>query len=220
MKVLLIEDDEIIGANIKKYLEKNWFIVDWLTDWKQGFIRALEYDYDIIILDVMLPNQDGFKIAEKLRKFNITTPIIFLTAKWDIESKEKWFLAGWDDYLTKPFSLKELILRIKSIIKRTKAHSPTNIINYKDLTIDLDKYEVYKNWKKINLTPKEYQLLQELILNKWKVVSKEDLLTSIWWYNNDIYSDVVRTHIKSLRDKIWQDYIKTVRWIWFTIEDN
>lgn len=220
MKVLLIEDDEIIGANIKKYLEKNWFIVDWLTDWKQGFIRALEYDYDIIILDVMLPNQDGFKIAEKLRKFNITTPIIFLTAKWDIESKEKWFLAGWDDYLTKPFSLKELILRIKSIIKRTKAHSPTNIINYKDLTIDLDKYEVYKKWKKINLTPKEYQLLQELILNKWKVVSKEDLLTSIWWYNNDIYSDVVRTHIKSLRDKIWQDYIKTVRWIWFTIEDN
>jgi len=94
-----------------------------------------------------------------------------------------------------------------------------NILTYKDLQLNQDTKQVTKNWKIINLTPKEFKILQELMLNKWKVVSKEDLLVSIRGYNNDIYSDVIRTHIKSLRDKIWQEYIKTVRWMWFILEE-
>ncbi len=218
MKILLIEDDEIIWNNIKKYLEKNWFLVDLFKDWKEWFIRWLEYSYDLIILDIMLPSKNWFNIANQFRKLKIKTPIIFLTAKDDLESKERWFSSWWDDYLTKPFSLKELLLRIRNLIKRDKNLESINEIKYKDLTINLDKKEVLKKSKKIDLTPKEFKLLEELLLNKWKVLSKEELLTNIWWYNNDIYSDVIRTHIKSLRDKIWYDYIKTVRWIGFIIE--
>jgi len=218
MKILLVEDDKIIWENIKTYLEKNWFVVDWFQDGKQAFIRALEYDYDIIILDVMLPSKDGFQIAKQLRKYKIFTPIIFLTAKDDLESKEIGFTSGWDDYLTKPFSLKELLLRIRNLVKRSKNLENLNILKYKDIELNQDTKEVFKNWEKITLTPKEFKLLEELMLNQWKVLSKEDLLISIWWYNNDIYSDVIRTHIKSLRDKIWHEYIKTVRWMWFIME--
>ena len=219
MKILHVEDDKIIWENIKTYLEKNWFVVDWFTDGKQAFIRALEYDYDLIILDVMLPSKDGFQIAKQLRKYKVNTPIIFLTAKDDLESKEIWFTSWGDDYLTKPFSLKELLLRVRNLIKREKNLDSLNVLTYKDLQLNQDTKQVTKNWKIINLTPKEFKILQELMLNKWKVVSKEDLLVSIRGYNNDIYSDVIRTHIKSLRDKIWQEYIKTVRWMWFILEE-
>jgi DNA-binding response OmpR family regulator len=136
-----------------------------------------------------------------------------------LESKEIWFTSWGDDYLTKPFSLKELLLRVRNLIKREKNLDSLNVLTYKDLQLNQDTKQVTKNWKIINLTPKEFKILQELMLNKWKVVSKEDLLVSIRGYNNDIYSDVIRTHIKSLRDKIWQEYIKTVRWMWFILEE-
>jgi len=217
MKILLVEDDKVIWNNIKEFLEDAWFLVDWIDNWQQAYIKALEYNYDLIILDVMLPEKNGFEIAKQLRKLKINTPIIFLTAKDDLESKEKWFLSWWDDYLTKPFSLKELLLRIRSILKRTKQQEEISILKYKDLVLNQDTKEVFKWKNKINLTPKEFKLLEELLLNKWKTLTKEELLENVWGYNNDIYSDVVRTHIKYLRDKIWADYIETVRWVWFRI---
>ena len=108
MKILLIEDDNIIWQNICEYLEENSFPVTWKQDWEEWFKEALKNKYDIFIFDVMLPKKDGFEIAKELRENNDKTPIIFLTAKEDLESKEKWFNVWWDDYLTKPFKLKEL----------------------------------------------------------------------------------------------------------------
>ena len=222
MKILLVEDDHIIWPNIKEYLEETWFLVNLVSDGKEGFIKAIDWNYDLIILDVMLPSKDGFSIARQLRQLKVQTPIIFLTAKEDLESKETWFLAWWDDYLTKPFKLKELVLRIKSILKRINHQKSINEIQECWITLNLDTKQVFREEKEIQLTPKEFNILEYLMKNKWKAVPKHEIVEYVWWINNDIWSDVVRTHIKTLRDKInnWFDYdpIQTIRWVGFKFE--
>lgn len=224
MKILLIEDDSIIWPNIKEYLEENSFLVNLETSWETGLKEALKNKYDLFIFDVMLPFLDWFEIAKLVRKNDIKTPIIFLTAKEDLESIETWFNSGWDDYLTKPFKLKELVLRVRSILKRTNNFEEINKIIAWDIELNLDLKEV-KRWEKnIILTPKEFIILEYLMKNKNKVIPKHELLEYIWWINNDIWSDVTRTHVQSLRKKInsWFsiDPIKTIRGIWFKFEEN
>lgn len=219
MKILLIEDDNIIWQNILEYLEENSFLVTWKQDWETWLNESLKNTYDIIILDVMLPKKDGFQIAKELRENWVSTPIIFLTAKEDLESKEKWFNVWGDDYLTKPFKLKELILRIRSILKRVNQNEILDKIIVWDISLDLALKEV-KRWEKIiNLTPKEFMILEYLMKNKEKAIPKKEILEYIWWINNDIWSDVIRAHMLSLRKKLnkWfkTDPIKTVRWIGF-----
>ena len=222
MKILVVEDDHIIWPNIKEYLEESWFLVDLIPDGKEWFIKAIDGNYDSIILDVMLPSKDWFSIARQLRQLKVQTPIIFLTAKEDLESKETWFLAGWDDYLTKPFKLKELVLRIKSILKRANHQESINEIEECWISLNLDTKQVFRWWKEIQLTPKEFQILEYLIRNKWKAIPKHEILEYVWGINNDIWSDVVRTHIKTLRDKLNQwfdiDPIQTIRWVWFKFD--
>jgi len=224
MKILIIEDDHIIWPNIKEYLEENNFIVTLKTDWESWEKEALLNKYDLFLFDVMLPNKSWFEVAKNLREENIETPIIFLTAKEDIESIEKWFTIWWDDYLTKPFKLKELLLRIRSILKRVNKTDSIDKIIIWDIELSLDLKEVTRSWKKIELTPKEFQILEYLMKNKNKVVPKKELLEYIWWINNDIRSDVIRSHMQTLRSKLndWFDFdpIKTVRGIWFKFEEN
>ncbi len=224
MKILLVEDDHIIWPNIKEYLEQNNFIVNLETNWDTGLKEAQKNKYDMFILDVMLPYKNWFEIAKEIRNQKIDTPIIFLTAKEDLESKEKWFLSWADDYITKPFKLKELVLRIRTILKRVNKTPEINKINIWEIQLDLDLKEVTRKWKKIILTPKEFIILEYLMKNKNKVIPKNELLEYIWWINNDIRSDVIRTHVQSLRKKIntWftHDPIKTIRWIWFKFEDH
>ncbi len=224
MNILLIEDDYIIWPNIKEFLEKNDFKVKLKDNWKSGLKEALKNNYDLFIFDVMLPSKDGFEIAREIREKNIETPIIFLTAKEDIESKEKWFLVWADDYLTKPFKLRELVLRVKSILKRIKKKNPkTKIISW-DIELDLSLKEL-KRWNKIiNLTPKEFMILEYLMKNEGKKVAKKDILEYIWWINNDIWSDIIRAHMLTLRKKLntWfkKDPIKTVRWVGFKFDNK
>lgn len=223
MKVLVVEDDSIIWPNICEYLEENSFLVTLKENWQDWLKEALKNKYDIFILDVMLPLKDGFSIAKEIRENWIKTPIIFLTAKEDLESKEKWFNVWWDDYLTKPFKLKELVLRIRSILKRVNKSEILDKIVAWDIILDLGLKEV-KRWNKIiNLTPKEFMILEYLMKNKGKAVPKKEILEYIWWINNDIWSDVIRAHILTLRKKLndWFkfDPIVTVRWIWFKFLD-
>ena len=223
MKVLVVEDDQIIWPNICEYLEENSFLVTLKEKWQDWLKEALKNKYDIFILDVMLPLKDGFSIAKEIRENWIKTPIIFLTAKEDLESKEKWFNVWWDDYLTKPFKLKELVLRIRSILKRVNKSEILDKIVAWDIILDLGLKEV-KRWNKIiNLTPKEFMILEYLMKNKGKAVPKKEILEYIWWINNDIWSDVIRAHILTLRKKLndWFkfDPIVTVRWIWFKFLD-
>lgn len=223
MKVLVVEDDQIIWPNICEYLEENSFLVTLKENWQDWLKEALKNKYDIFILDVMLPLKDGFSIAKEIRENWIKTPIIFLTAKEDLESKERWFNVWWDDYLTKPFKLKELVLRIRSILKRVNKSEILDKIVAWDIILDLSLKEV-KRWNKIiNLTPKEFMILEYLMKNKGKAVPKKEILEYIWWINNDIWSDVIRAHILTLRKKLndWFkfDPIVTVRWIWFKFLD-
>lgn len=223
MKILLVEDDSIIWQNICEYLEENSFLVNWKQDWEEWYKEAMKNKYDIFIFDIMLPKKDGFEMTRELREKWNKTPVIFLTAKEDLESKEKWFNVWWDDYLTKPFKLKELVLRIRSILKRVNQSEIIDKISVWDICLDLSLKEV-KRWEKIiNLTPKEFMILEYLMKNKWKTVPKKEILEYIWWINNDIWSDVIRAHMLTLRKKLnnWfkNDPIKTVRWIWFKFLD-
>ena len=223
MKVLVVEDDQIIWPNICEYLEENSFLVTLKENWQDWLKEALKNKYDIFILDVMLPLKDGFSIAKDIIENWIKTPIIFLTAKEDLESKERWFNVWWDDYLTKPFKLKELVLRIRSILKRVNKSEILDKIVAWDIILDLGLKEV-KRWNKIiNLTPKEFMILEYLMKNKGKAVPKKEILEYIWRINNDIWSDVIRAHILTLRKKLndWFkfDPIVTVRWIWFKFLD-
>ena len=223
MKVLVVEDDQIIWPNICEYLEENSFLVTLKENWQDWLKEALKNKYDIFILDVMLPLKDGFSIAKEIRENWIKTPMVFLTAKEDLESKERWVNVWWDDYLTKPFKLKELVLRIRSILKRVNKSEILDKIVAWDIILDLGLKEV-KRWNKIiNLTPKEFMILEYLMKNKGKAGPKKEILEYIWWINNDIWSDVIRAHILTLRKKLndWFkfDPIVTVRWIWFKFLD-
>jgi len=224
MKALIIEDDRIIWPNIKEYLEENNFLVTLKTDWESGEKEALKNKYDIFLFDVMLPHKSGFEVARDLRGEKNDTPIIFLTAKEDLESKEKWFNLWWDDYLTKPFKLKELLLRIRSILKRVNKIESINTIQIWDIVLNMDLKEVNRWWKHIILTPKEFQIIEYLMKNKNKVIAKKELLEYIWWINNDIWSDVIRSHVQTLRTKInaWFNYdpIETIRGTWFKFIAN
>lgn len=224
MKILLIEDDPIIWPNIKEYLEENNFLVTLRNDWFEWKKEAIRNKYDIFLFDVMLPNKTWFEIAKELRNKEIQTPIIFLTAKEDLESIEKWFTIWWDDYLTKPFKLKELLLRIKAILKRTEHITTINTIKIWDIELNLDLKEVNRSWKIIEFTPKEFQILEYLMKNKNKVIPKKEILEYIWWINNDIWSDVIRSHMQTLRNKLnnWFDYdpIKTIRGVGFKFEEK
>jgi len=224
MKILLVEDDKIIWENIKEYLEENNFLVTLKTNWEEAYKEAKRNKYDIFLFDVMLPYKSWFELARDLKNDWIETPIIFLTAKEDLESIETWFNLWAFDYLVKPFKLKELLLRIRSILKRVNKITSINTIKIWDIELNLDLKEVKRSWKNIELTPKEFQILEYLMKNKNKVIPKKELLEYIWWINNDIWSDVVRSHIQTLRAKLNKNFdydpIKTIRWIWFKFEEK
>ncbi len=224
MKILILEDDPIIWPNIKEYLIENNFLVNLQNNWEDWEREAFRNKYDLFLFDVMLPYKNWFEVAKKIREENINTPIIFLTAKEDLESMETGFKSWADDYITKPFKLKELLLRIRAILKRSQKTTTINTIKIWDIELNLDLKEVTRDWKHIELTPKEFQILEYLMKNKNKVIPKKELLEYIWWINNDIWSDVIRSHIQTLRSKLNQgflvDPIKTVRGIWFKFEEN
>lgn len=223
MKILLVEDDVIIWENIKDYLQENNFMVTLISDWKNWLKEALKNEYDLFIFDIMLPYLSWIEIIKELKQEKNTTPIILLTAKEDLETKEIWFSIWADDYITKPFSLKELLLRVRSLLRRTNNSLEFNTISVWNITLNQDLKQVFREDKVIVLTPKEFQILEYLMVHHKKVVRKSELLEYLWWINNDIWSDVIRTHINSLRTKLneWfdEDPIKTVRWIWFKFWD-
>jgi len=224
MKILILEDDKIIWPNIKEYLEENNFLVTLVTDWEQALKEAQRNKYDLWLWDVMIPYKSWFEVLKELRNLWLKTPVIFITAKEDLESKEIWFNFWADDYLVKPFKLKELLLRIRAVLKRSEQTTTINTIKIWDIELNLDLKEVTRDWKHIELTPKEFQILEYLMKNKNKVIPKKELLEYIWWINNDIWSDVVRSHIQTLRSKLNKDFsydpIKTIRGIWFKFEEN
>ncbi|MBI2049462.1 response regulator transcription factor [Candidatus Roizmanbacteria bacterium] len=201
MRILVVEDEHKIANSIKKGLEQESYAVDVTYDGQEGFDLASTEDYDLIILDLLLPKMGGVDICTKLRKKQIHTAIIMLTAKGQVSDKVEGLDAGADDYLAKPFAFEELLARIRALIRRPKNSSGT-ILSIEDLTLDTTSYEVKRGSKLIKLSSKEYALLEYLIRHKNHVLTKEKIINHIWDYDADILPNTVEVYIGYLRNKI------------------
>ncbi len=207
-KILIVEDDLRIAQNISKGLIEKGFETEIAYDGKIGVKLALANNFDLILLDLNLPELNGYEVCGEVRKRKPTIPIIMLTALGETEDKIEGFERGADDYLVKPFDFRELLARINVFIKRNASNevSNDNSLKIANLEMDLDAKTVMRDGHKIDLTPKEFSLLEYLIKNKGKVVSKADISSSLWEPNNQQSLNVVEVYINFLRKKIDKDY--------------
>ncbi len=205
MNILIVEDDPIISQNIKEALEAESCITEIANDGLTGENTLKHKKFDCVILDINLPNKSGYDLCKEFRKTNKDTPVILLTAFDELEDKVQGYDAGADDYLTKPFYMKELLLRIQSLIKRSKSNekSPSdNIIKIADLVINQQNKTVHRSEKEINLTPREYQILLRLVFANGNLVSKQDLLKEIWGSSIEFNTNNIEVYINFLRNKL------------------
>jgi DNA-binding response OmpR family regulator len=225
MNILVIEDNIKISDNIGYILKNENYNFELSLDGNIGYQKAVANEYDLIILDIMLPGMDGFEILEALRANQVNTPVLVLSAKGQVEDKVKALNLGSDDYVTKPFAAAELLARIKSILRR-KHNLSSNIIQNGLLIIDTNKKEVLINNERLDLTQKEYELLEFLSYNKNKVVSKIAIGQYIWGESLDLFtmSNFIDVHISNLRkkieDKCGKRYILTKRGLGFILTEE
>jgi len=217
MKILIVEDDENILSLLKRGFEEEGYIIDSSSDGEEAEYLITTNSYDVIILDWMLPSKNGIEILQSIREKNITTPIIMLTAKDEIDNRVLGLTNGADDYMCKPFSFKELQARATALYRRSISLN-TNIIQIKDLTIDIDAKNVKKDDVDILLTQKEYELLLFLIKNKNRTVSNSMIEEQLWSNEEYINSNVIQVTIYNLRKKISKDFIKSSRGLGYKIE--
>lgn len=215
MHVLIIEDDSVIAKNIQKMLRTEGMTSTISLSGKDGIYRSEVGTYDVIILDWMLPDKSGIEVCETIRSKENRTPIIILTAKSQLEDKITGLNMGADDYLTKPFAMEELIARVKALIRRKSGVTVSPILAIADLSVNTNTHEVKRGKKVILLAPREYALLEYLILNKGKTVTREALLHHVWGEDIDPFSNTVDVHIRYLRkkidDKFSKKLIKTIK---------
>lgn len=222
MRILVIEDEHKIANSIKKGLEQELFAVDVAYTGTDGYDLAVSEEYDCIILDRLLPGIDGVDICRDLREKQIHIPIIMLTAKGQVSDKVEGLNAGADDYLTKPFAFEELLARIKALIRRPQTTTSTTL-RAADLTLDTLSYSVIRNNKVIELSNKEFILLEYLLRHANKVITKEQIMNHVWDYDANILPNTVEAYIKLLRSKIDKPFatkplIRTVRGFGYKIE--
>ena len=212
-KILIVEDESSISDFVKLELEYEGYQVSIKEDGREGLKEALENDYDLIILDIMLPSMNGFEICRRLKREK-NTPIIMLSAKDSVTDKVNGLQIGADDYIPKPFAIEELLARINAIFRRVDSLD-NYIVKFKDLVINRNSRTVSKNDKEINLTNKEYELLMILIDNKDKVVTRDELLEKIWGYEYEPETNVTDVYVRYLRSKLnnenKEEYIQTIR---------
>ena len=216
MKILLVEDNETIAKALKYALEQEKYKVIRTENIKET-LQCLNEEIVLIILDVSLPDGDGFDLYEKtIKKLNI--PTIFLTAKDEENDIIKGLELGAEDYITKPFSAKELIVRMKKILLRQKKNT---ILKVKDISFDIDKMVVYKNKEKLELTSLELKILHMLFLNMNKVVTRNDIIEKIWeWTGNDVNDNTITVYLKRIREKLQTDIIITIKGIGYRIDEE
>lgn len=221
MRILVIEDNQKLAGYIKKALVQESYAVDCVYDGEHGEQRAILGEYDLIILDIMLPKKDGYSVCSDLRKQDINTPVIMLTAKGEIEDRVEGLDSGADDFLVKPFELKELLARIRALLRRPK-NQLGEIIGAQDIVVDNSKHIVKVGNKELKLTLKEYAVLEYLIRNKGQLVNRDQILDHCWDFSFDSFSNIVDVYIKQLRKKLDdknEKYIKTIRGVGYKIQE-
>jgi DNA-binding response OmpR family regulator len=223
VRVLVVEDERDLADLIAEALKKEMFTVDVCYDGEEGMYMALNEPFDVVILDIMLPVHDGWEILKSMRENGVNTPVLMLTALSDVEYRVKGLNMGADDYLPKPFDLRELIARVRALVRRKSETKSTKLV-CGDLILDTATKKAYRGGKEIDLTKKEYQILEYLVMNKNRVVTKEELQEHLWSFDDEIFSDVLRSHIKNLRKKVDKGFkrkiIHTVRGIGYVARDE
>ena len=225
MKILVIEDEHKIAGAIKKGLEQEGFAVQTSYDGMEGFDLASTEEYSVIILDLMIPKMDGLTLCKRLRDEKIHTPILILTAKGELEDKISGLNSGADDYLPKPFAFEELLARIRTL-QRRPAEIADNKLFADDLILDMNSLIVSRNNKVISLTKREYNLLEYLMRNKNKILTKDQIINYVWNYESDILPNTVEQYIGYLRNKVDKPFknstqlIKTARGFGYILREK
>ena len=220
MKVLIIEDDKILSKTIEQCICIK-YDVDRAFDGEEGIMYAKQSIYDVIILDLMMPIMNGYDVLKTLRNDKIYTPVLILTAKDTLEDKLKGFKVGADDYLVKPFNREELIARIDAIIRRTNGNYSENIIEFKDLKLDLNSRKVLVGEKELILQGKQFDVLEYLINSKNTIITKDQIFDKIWGFDSETSTNVIEVYASGLRKELkkigYDKYLKTIRgvgYIW------
>lgn len=220
-RILIIEDEENIASFLEMELKYEGYLVDICDDGKEGLKKALNQDFDLILLDLMLPTLNGLEVCRRLKKEK-NTPVIMLSAKDSVMDKVAGLNIGADDYISKPFAIEELLARIQVVFRREENQSK-KFINFKDISIDIESHIVKIGDKELNLTNKEYELLITLIKNKNKVVTRDFLLENIWGYDYEAETNVVDVYIRYLRSKLdlkdKERYIQTIRSVGYIMRE-
>src|SRR5919204_2946625 len=221
MRALLIEDDPTIAQFVGRGLKEAGFVVDHEADGERGLATALQERYDVAIIDLMLPRRDGLAVIDELRRRGVPTPVLILSARRSVDDRVKGLQAGGDDYLTKPFAFAELLARVQALLRRaTRAPEPTTL-TVDDLALDLLSRRVSRAGKPIDLRPREFALLEYLMRNPGKVVSKTMILSHVWEYNFDPQTNIVDVLVSRLREKIDKPFdtklLHTVRGVGYVL---
>lgn len=223
MRILLVEDDRSLQRTLSKLFRSQNFAVDATASGKEGAFLAKTNDYDAIVLDLMLPDINGFEVCKEVRREKVATPILMLTALDDVADRIKGLDTGADDYLPKPFNIDELLARVRALTRR-RSDDKTTVIKVHDLEIDTAARRVYRGGEELKLTPKEFALLEYLVLNRKRIITRSELSEHVWDINFDPSSNVIDAFIKQLRRKVDRGHtpeiITTVRGIGYTISGD
>jgi heavy metal response regulator len=223
MRILIVEDEKKVASFIKKGLEEEYFVADIAGDGKEGLKLVTTEEYDVIIMDLMLPYMDGITLIKEIRKREILTPVLMLTVKDSVKDKVDGLDAGADDYLTKPFAFEELIARLRALLRRNE-NTKTLKLTVGDLVLDLQSHRVFRNNQEIILTPKEYSILEYLMRNSKKVVSRTKLIEHVYDYHFDSETNIIDVYINKVRAKIDNNFekplIHTIRGIGYVLKDD
>jgi transcriptional activator protein copR len=224
MRILVVEDEKKINDVIVKTLKKEKYGVDSCFDGEEALDYIFSVEYDIILLDIMLPKKDGFEVLKSMRKKGIKTPVLFLTARDQIEDRVRGLDLGADDYLVKPFAFEELLARIRVVLRKNSdsGEDSGNVLKIANLTVDCNKHEVFRDDVSIKLSAKEFSILEYMMRNKGRVVSKEKIEEHVWDFDYEGGSNIVEVYIKFLRKKVDNDFspklIHTIRRVGYILK--
>jgi DNA-binding response OmpR family regulator len=222
MRLLIAEDDLALGPSIKKGLEEQHYAVDLVTDGQEALDMSQLVSYDLVILDVMLPDVDGFEVCKQLRKCGKVVPILFLTARGDIESRVTGLDLGGDDYLIKPFAFRELEARVRALLRR-KSVSKTSQLSFLDITLNTQTHDVWRNDRQLTLTAKEYVLLEVFLRHPHQVLSRDMIAERLWNGEAENLSNVIDVYIGYLRRKLCEggepNVIHTIRGFGYQLKE-
>lgn len=222
MHILIVEDDRTMADYVSDGLRRSGFVCTHAADGEEGLVAVLHGGYDAVVMDIMLPKLDGLEIIRRARAAGVRTPIIVLSARGSVEAKVTSLEAGGDDYLAKPFSITELVARVQALLRRASATPEATALREADLEVDVVTHRVTRAGRRIDLQPLEYQLLEYLMRNKGRVVSKTTIMERVWDYAFDPHTNVVEVRVSRLRSKITapgeRELIHTIRRFGYVLE--